>query len=59
MLVLQAQGKLADAEPLLQRTLAILEKTLGPEHPNVATTLNNLASLLKVRDQTRPCCSAT
>ena len=43
----------------MKRALAIFEKSLGAEHPNVATLLNNLASLLKVRDQTRPCCSAT
>ena len=28
-----------------QRALAILEKALGPEHPDVATSLNNLALL--------------
>ena len=32
------------AEPLLRRALAITEKTLGPEHPDTATTLNNLAT---------------
>ena len=46
---LQDQGKLAEAEPHYQRTLTILEKSLGPEHPNVASTLNNLAQLLQVR----------
>ena len=49
---LQAQGKLVEAEPLYQRTLTILEKSLGPEHPNVATGLNNLAQLLQVRGST-------
>ena len=39
------QGNYAQAEPLLQRSLAIAEKALGPEHPNVATSLNNLALL--------------
>jgi len=33
------------AEPLLQRTLAIREQVLGPEHPDVARVLNNLAAL--------------
>ena len=37
------------AEPLLRRALAIREKALGPEHPDTATSLNNLALLL--RDQ--------
>ena len=46
---LQAQGKLAEAEPHYQRTLTILEKSLGPEHPSVASALNNLASLLSAQ----------
>ncbi len=37
------------AEPLLQRALAIREKQLGPEHPDTASSLQNLASLY--RDQ--------
>ena len=49
---LQAQGKLVEAEPLYRRTLTILEKSFGPEHPNMATVLNNLAGLLKVRGST-------
>jgi len=43
--VRDTQGKYAEAEPLYQRALAISEKTLGPEHPQVATSLNNLALL--------------
>ena len=42
---LRSQGRYADAEPLYQRALAIREKVLGPEHPDVATSLNNLAAL--------------
>ncbi len=41
----RAQGKYAEAEPLNKRALAIMEKALGPEHPGVATSLNNLALL--------------
>ena len=41
------QGKYAEAEPLYQRSLAILEKALGPEHPLVATSLENYAALLR------------
>ncbi len=42
----QAQkGRYAEAEPLYKRSLAIFEKALGPEHPNVALSLNNLAQL--------------
>src|SRR5271166_3060763 len=35
----------SDAEPLLKRSLAIYEKALGPDHPYVAGSLNNLAGL--------------
>src|SRR5262249_47066835 len=37
------------ARPLYERALAIYEKALGPEHPDAATSLNNLALVL--RDQ--------
>ena len=46
-LFLANQGKYEDAEPLYERSLAILEETLGPRHPHVASSLNNLAGLLK------------
>ena len=39
------QGRYADAEPLYKRSLVIREKALGPEHPDVALSLNNLANL--------------
>ena len=42
-----AQGKYSKAEPLLKRSLSILEKTLGPNNPNVATSLKNLAALYR------------
>ena len=32
---------------MYERSLAIREKFLGPEHPNVASSLNNLADLLR------------
>ncbi len=41
----QARAAWAEAEPLLERAIAIGEKTLGPEHPDLATRLNNLAQL--------------
>ena len=41
----RAKGYYSDAELLLRRSLAIREKVLGPYHPDVATTLNNLAEL--------------
>ncbi len=38
-------ARYADAEPLFKRSLAIWEKALGPEHRDVAISLNNLATL--------------
>ncbi len=46
------QGRYAEAEPLYKRSLAIIEKALGPDHPDVATTLNNLAELYRDRAAT-------
>ncbi len=37
------QGRYAEAEPLHRRDLAIREATRGPDHPEVAASLNNLA----------------
>jgi len=37
--------RLAEAEPLIRRALAIDEKSFGEKHPNVAIGLNNLAQL--------------
>ena len=50
--LLHFQGKLDEAEPLYRRSLAMREKALGQDHPDVATSLNNIAALLenKVRD---------
>ena len=49
------QGKYNEAEPLYERSQAIREKVLGPEHPDVAQSLNNRALLLKaqVRAETK------
>ena len=44
-----SQGKYDYAEPLYERSLAIREKALGPEHPDVAQSLNNLAGLLRAQ----------
>jgi tetratricopeptide (TPR) repeat protein len=43
--LLHAQGDYA-ARPLFERSLAILEKTVGPDHPDTANSLRNLARLL-------------
>jgi tetratricopeptide (TPR) repeat protein len=42
---LDDRARFSGVEPLYQRTLGILEKALGPEHPDVATSLSNLALL--------------
>jgi len=44
--LLKATNRLAEAEPLMRRALAIDEASYGPDHPDVATALNNLVSLL-------------
>jgi len=41
-----ALAEWGQAEPLMRRALEIDEKSYGPEHPEVATDLNNLAGLL-------------
>jgi CHAT domain-containing protein len=46
---LYQEGHFAEAVPLAQRVLAINEKAVGPEHPNVATALNNLAELYRAQ----------
>ena len=40
-------GEYAKAEPLYQEALRIRQKVLGPEHPDTATSLNNLAVLYR------------
>ncbi|KAK3233603.1 hypothetical protein CYMTET_56109, partial [Cymbomonas tetramitiformis] len=45
-LLLEMQDKLQEAEPLRKAACEIWQQNLGPEHPRVATGLNNLAALL-------------
>ncbi|MEK7727705.1 MAG: tetratricopeptide repeat protein [candidate division KSB1 bacterium] len=45
-LLLQSQGKYAEAEPLFRRALEIFEKSLGTDHPNTQTIRKNYALLL-------------
>ena len=45
---LYGEGKYNEAIPYAQQVLTIIEKALGKDHPNVATSLNNLAGLYKV-----------
>ncbi len=43
------RGAYSQARPLFERALAIREKALGPEHPDTAASLNNLAGLLQAQ----------
>jgi tetratricopeptide (TPR) repeat protein len=45
------QGEFSKAEPLYKRSLALVEKNLGPAHPDVAANLNNLATLYRDEGQ--------
>ena len=49
--MLQATNRLAEAEPLYRRALEIDERSYGPDHPNVAIRLNNLAQLLQATNR--------
>jgi tetratricopeptide (TPR) repeat protein len=42
---LYRQGQYSEAIPIAEKVLSIREKALGPEHPDLATSLNNLAEL--------------
>jgi Tetratricopeptide repeat len=42
------QRRYAEAEPLFQRAIKIWERAHGPNHPDVANSLNNLAMLYRV-----------
>jgi Tfp pilus assembly protein PilF len=44
--VYKARQRIPEAESLLRQALLVHEKFLGPDHPEVATTVNNLGHLL-------------
>merc|ERR1711871_799943 len=48
-LLLQAQGKLEEVEPLFRRVLEVSERALGTEHPSTLSSVNNLATLLQAQ----------
>ena len=50
-LYLSTRCQFLEAEPLLRRALAIDEASYGPDHPTVATDLNNLAQLLQATNR--------
>lgn len=45
--LLAAQGRYDEADPLYLRAIEIGERTLGPDHPDLAKWLNNRAGLLE------------
>jgi tetratricopeptide (TPR) repeat protein len=48
---LRNRAEHGEAEPLLRQVLAIQEQDLGPEHPDVAQSLTNLAELYERKGQ--------
>jgi tetratricopeptide (TPR) repeat protein len=45
--ILDEQGNHGEAEPLLRSIVRVMERTLGPESPEVAASLNNLGRSLR------------
>jgi len=41
-----AQGRYAQAKPLYECSFTIVEKALGPDHPDVTTSFENLTELV-------------
>src|SRR5215475_14056908 len=46
---LSRAGKYDESRPMAERALELREKALGPEHPDVAQSLNNLAILYRLK----------
>ena len=47
VVALNQAGRYGEALPIAQRVLALAEQLRGPDHPEVATCLNNLAELYR------------
>ena len=45
-----AAGNYSSAEELLREAAALQEQTLGPDHPDLANTLNNLGIVCEMTD---------
>ena len=50
-LLLKATNRLSEAERLYRRALAIDEKSLGPDHPNLGGDVSNLSALLQATNR--------
>jgi hypothetical protein len=46
-MLFQAKARYAEAEPLMRHVIEINETSYGPDHPQIASALNNLAGLLQ------------
>ncbi len=53
--LLQAMGDSAAARPYYEQALAIHREVLGEKHPDTASSLNNLGSLLHSHGRLRRC----
>ena len=51
--IYKTQGDYAKAEPLYNRSLAIRERTLRYDHPDVAESLENCAALCRATDRNK------
>ena len=49
MAALDVQGKYEEADVLLLRIIGIEEKALGPDHPDLSTSLNKRAQVLQAQ----------
>ncbi len=48
---LRSEGNYAAAAAMWQEILGLIEKAVGPEHPDFAKSLSNLAELLSIQVQ--------
>ena len=48
---LYQEGKYEEAVPIARQLVALAKKVLGPDHPDVATSLNNLAEIYSAQGQ--------
>jgi tetratricopeptide (TPR) repeat protein len=46
-MILYQRGEYSEATKVAEESLRVAERTYGPDHPNVATSLNNLAEIYR------------